>query len=456
MNSRLTLSSLIDEARYHWLIARQREMEAASDKQVNIWVTQVSKASRDSGAATRVRGAAAERELLDALLNSENVARVKESVERALESDELDPLAASRLQNVLEWTQPAIAAEYWKQRRNQSIQYVLVGKPTRLDGAYRASHFDELGRTSVRCISGNSLRPGIYPLEVAFPHPREHDAFFQLVSLPGARDRFVHQFETMRLNDTARLQAVTDRTLMPAIDHRRMLEDGELLVLAQLDPVTVARLLNDYFRNVPDEAYDLSDVLPMLTDESSRHRAACLMLAVDGSHELVPALVEAAQSGRMKKLQTDQPHAIPWIAALAIARRDPWPEVDQWLTSLIERRDPITFGNDEACELGATAAALLAARHNEPIERFGLVAREPLRRDLHDRFESPVNDMYRRRMFEDRMFRQLGIMPHRFAESGGRTAIAQWHQAYLHTKPRSIAGPKAPIPATVTARAGRP
>jgi hypothetical protein len=456
MNCRLTLSSMVDEARYHWLLGGEGASQVARVEQVDRWVDQVSKASRESASATRVRGAAAERDLLDALLNSENVARVKERVEKALESEELDPLAASRLQNVLEWTQPAIAAEYWKQRRNQSIQYVLVGKPTRLDGAYRASHFDELGRTSVRCISGNSLRPGIYPLEVAFPHPREHDAFFQLVSLPGARDRFVHQFETMRLNDTARLQAVTQRTLMPAIDGRRVFEDGELLVLAQLDPPTVARLLGDYFRSVPDEAYDLSDVLPMLTDESSRHRAACLMLAVDGSHEVVPALVEAAQTGRMKKLDTDEPHAIPWIAALAIARRDPWPEVDQWLTSLIERRDPITFGSDEACELGATAAALLAVRHNEPIERFNLVAREPLRRDLHDRFESPVNDMYRRRMFEDRMFRQLGITPHRFAQPGGRAAIAGWHQSYLHTKPKSALAPKPPIPATVTARAGRP
>jgi hypothetical protein len=276
------------------------------------------------------------------------------------------------------------------------------------------------------------------------------------VSLPGARDRFVHQFETTRLDDAARLRAITERTLTPAIDRRRVFEDGERLVLAQLDPPTVARLLGDYFRNVPDEAYDLSDVLPMLTDESSRHRAACLMLAVDGSNEVVPALVEAAQGGRLKQLATDQPHSIPWIAALAIARRDPWPEVDQWLSSLIERHEPITFGSDEACDLGATAAAILAARHNEPVERFGLEAREPLQRDLHDRFESPVNDMYRRRMFEDRMFRQLGVTPHRFNEPSGRAAIAEWHQSYLNTKPKSVAAAKSPVPVTVTARAGRP
>ncbi len=201
LHTRLTLASLVDEARYHWLASAERTIELVSVEQVNVWVAQVSKASRTAEAAIRVRGAAAERELLDALLNSENVLHVKQRVEKALESEELDPLAATRLQNVLEWTQPAIAAEYWKQRRNQSIQYVLLGKPTRLDGAYRASHFDELGRTSVRCISGNSLRPGVYPLDVAFPHPREHDAFFQLVSLPGARDRFVHQFETTRLSD---------------------------------------------------------------------------------------------------------------------------------------------------------------------------------------------------------------------------------------------------------------
>ncbi len=162
---------------------------------------------------------------------------------------------------------------------------------------------------------------------------------------------------------------------MPAIDRRRVFEDGELLVLAQLDPPTVARLLGEYFSHVPDEAYDLSDVLPMLTDESSRHRAACLMLAVDGSHEVVPALVDAAKAGLMRELPNDQSHSIPWIAALSIARRDPWPEVDTWLESLIDRREPITFGGDAQCELGATAAAILITRHGETVERFNLVAR---------------------------------------------------------------------------------
>jgi hypothetical protein len=83
------------------------------------------------------------------------------------------------------------------------------------------------------------------------------------------------------------------------------------------------------------------------------------------------------------------------------------------------------------------------------------VAREPLRRGLHDRFESPVNADYRRRMFEDRMFKQLNVAPHFFAESEGRADVQAWW-ARRQASPSSPA-PKTPaLLPTFTVRAARP
>lgn len=115
-----------------------------------------------------------------------------------------------------------------------------------------------------------------------------------------------------------------------------------------------------------------------------------------------------------------------WIAALAIAARDPWEGVDRWLAGLVECRDRISFGQLARGEVGATAAAMLLLRNEFQPRDFGLTAREPLQRGLHDRFEAPINADYRRRMFEDRMFKQLGLTPYAFVDDNARIAIGRW------------------------------
>jgi hypothetical protein len=179
------------------------------------------------------------------------------------------------------------------------------------------------------------------------------------------------------------------------------------------------------------------------------------MLALDGSPELVPTLVEAAKNKRFLPLPSDEPQAMGWIAALAIAAREPWEDVDRWLAGLVEHPDRISFGQGTQGDVGATAAAMLLAKHGEDPAQFGLAARTPLQRGLHDRFEAPINADYRRRMFEDRLFKQLGVTPYCFADSAGRDAVQQW---WRHRQP--TAPPTPPIqtlpPAAFTARAARP
>jgi hypothetical protein len=193
----------------------------------------------------------------------------------------------------------------------------------------------------------------------------------------------------------------------------------------------------------------------MLSNESSVHRTACLMLALDGSHEVVPALVEAARSNRFLPIASDEPHAMAWIAALAIAARDPWEDVDRWLAGLVERADRISFGQGTRGDIGATAAAMLLARHREEPAQFGLVPRLPLARGLHDRFEAPINADYRRRMFEDRLFKQLGMTPHYFSDATGREAVQEWWRRRQPSPSPMPAIQTLPAP-TFTARAARP
>jgi hypothetical protein len=213
-------------------------------------------------------------------------------------------------------------------------------------------------------------------------------------------------------------------------------------------------LLREYFASVPDEPFDLSQLAPMLSDVSSVHRTACLMLALDGSHEVVPMLVEAARGKRFMSLSIDEPQAMAWIAALAIAARDPWEGIDRWLAGLVQCNDRISFGQQARGEVGATAAAMLLARNELQPHDFGLAAREPLQRNLHDRFEAPINADYRRRMFEDRMFKQLGLTPYTFADADARLAVERWL-----TDRQLAASPSPPVSAshapTITASTSR-
>jgi hypothetical protein len=429
LDARVSLGPLLETARNTWLWHSAGESsEPPSVESIAHWINEVVRAGDSTPALKSGRRSAAEWELLDALAQPASAAAVRQAVERALTSDELDDDAARRLQRLQEWSQPALASEYWQRRRNLAIQYFVLGVSSKVAGAMRATRFDRVADNMVHCTSGNALEPGHYPINVAFPHPREQAAFFQLVSLPTARDRLIYHYECERLDEQARLRAITERTLGRSLVNKRPLDEGQMWLLGQLDQLTVARLMAAHFAEVTDEPFDLSQLAPMLTDVSSTHRAACMMLALDGSHEVIPTLVAAAEQKQFLKLSTDEPQAVPWIAALAIAGREPWEETDLWLAGLLERTDGIAFGPGAPGEVGATAAAMLLKRNGEHPQQFGLAVREPVRRGLHDRFEAPVNAEYRRRMYEDRMFKQLGVIPHYFADPAGRAAVGTWWQ----------------------------
>ena len=95
-------------------------------------------------------------------------------------------------------------------------------------------------------------------------------------------------------------------------------------------------------------------------------------LAVNGTREAAPGLVEAIRQKKFMSPTPLGPYRLEWVAALSIAHRDPWPDVDAWLAENIDNQQTIIIDHDDAAEIGATAAGLLLLRHDERPSAFGL------------------------------------------------------------------------------------
>lgn len=95
-------------------------------------------------------------------------------------------------------------------------------------------------------------------------------------------------------------------------------------------------------------------------------------LVMLGNHQAIPGLLEALDAGRFLPPKADAPYRLGWLAALAIAHRDPWPETDAWLAGLLDHKELLIEKSGPAPELAATAAALLLKRHQQDPALFGL------------------------------------------------------------------------------------
>jgi hypothetical protein len=222
----------------------------------------------------------------------------------------------------------------------------------------------------------------------------------------------------VKRDEQQRLTELTERTLRAYTADRTYLNDLQVLLLQELEPAAVSRLIGDYFLAVDDRrqeagAFNLGGL------NVSHHGRICYMLAQIGTHDAAPRLLEALNKRRFLPPQPEEaPYDWPWIAALSIADRDPWPEADAWLASLLDRREPLLVGRqleDEndgepraakstfaPPELGATAAAMLLDRHDQAPAMFGL---------------EPVNTS---------VLRNVGCPAYRFTTPTARQEVIRW------------------------------
>jgi hypothetical protein len=261
-------------------------------------------------------------------------------------------------------------AEYWQNRHNLNQQHLLVDVPSQPPGIPKASHFDRIDDRVAHCASGNSLSPGDYPVGVAFPHPQRPDAIFQLVNLPTPRRRMAYTYSS-KTGEAQRLAVLSRRTLDRFLAEKHLLDDAEIGMLAQLDAKEMSRFAGQYFNLVEDEL--LSDEQWSTPErnrpggQASRHGMICAQLAACGTKEAIPGLLDAMQRGRFLPPNPLGPYRFHWLAALAIANRDPWPEADAWLVGLLDKTELLVEGQSDGAELGATAARLLLKpRHELP------------------------------------------------------------------------------------------
>lgn len=359
----------------------------------------------------------AQRQLRTLLVRDDQTSMIRQAIQSRLDAGGLPPEVQTRLAELADLCRPAMVAEFWQQRQHRGIQHLLVGVPSQVAGAPRPSHFDFIDDTTAHCVSGSNLTPGYYPVGVAIPHPHQVDAFFHLVNLPTPRRRMAYDYLVQR-DVQLRLAEITQRTCQYYLRRRQPLAEREILLLAQLDSQGVSGWAAEFLQTVADEPLDNQEG-QTAAGRTSRHGLLCMVLAQQGTRNAVPGLLRAIADGRILPPTPESPYAWPWIAALAIASRDPWPEVDHWLAEVISRTDPLRLPGvspeavehlaeedplapvpptasphtprtkispskadsdpspgsfeQQAPQLGATAAALLLQRHEQIPTSHGLL-----------------------------------------------------------------------------------
>lgn len=281
----------------------------------------------------------AQRQLRMLLARDDQVPLIRKAIERRLANGQLPSEAEARLRELADLCRPAMTAEFWQQRQHRGIQHLLVGVPSQVAGAPRPSHFDYIDDTTAHCVSGSNLTPGHYPVGAAIPHPHQVDAFFHLVNLPTPRRRMAYDYLVQR-DVHLRLAEITQRTCQYYSRRRQPLSEREILVLAQLNSKEVSRFASDFLRTMADEPLGQEEG-QTVAGPTSRHGLLCMILADQGVQEAAPGLLKALADGRILPPTTEAPYAWGWIAALAIASRDPWPEMDHWLADVARRTDPL-------------------------------------------------------------------------------------------------------------------
>jgi hypothetical protein len=128
-------------------------------------------------------------------------------------------------------------------------------------------------------------------------------------------------------------------------------------------------------------------------------------LAVEGTQAAVPGLLDAIAKDRFLPPTSQAPYRLQWLAAMAIAARDPWPECDGWLAAQLDRADALVEDRRaDAPEAGATAAGLLLRRCRQTPAEFGL---------------APA---------PDGLLVQLGLDGLRYGSPDARRQVQQWWQ----------------------------
>ena len=401
-----------------WLLSDSAggELPPVARWQIDRWVDDLARLTAGGG---RVCGAASGRECPAGVAGPLGPGRVSASREGGLGGEARSAATddQSRIADLLELTQPAMVAEFWESRRHLGTQHLLVGVPSMGPRAIRPSHFDRIDDQTAHCVSGSNLSPGDYPVGVAIPHPHKEGAMFHLVNLPTPRRRMAYEYY-LKTDESRRLAELCHRTLaQDAQGEETSLAagDGDVRAVRCRRALGVCRqvLQPGQRRTVAPRGVDglrplrIRAPTPLRPStarpcESSRHGMLACRLVTLGNHRAMAGLLAALDAGRFLPPTADPPYRLGWLAALAIAHRDPRPGTDAWLAGLVERKELLVEKSGDAPELAATAAALLLKRHQQEPSLFGL---EPCGAEV---------------------LTEAGLTGYRFHSAADRQKVRQW------------------------------
>ena len=214
---------------------------------------------------------------------------------------------------------------------------------------------------------------------------------------------------SIAVDETKRHVVVSEKTLSRLLAARRLATAAELNMLRFLDHRAVSRFAGGYLLAVDDRP------VPPELGFGSFHGLLCAVLAEGGTQEAIPGLLRAIERQKILPSTADQPYRLPMVAALSIARRDPWPEVEAWLEPLLNSDERLTIAEDHEIQLSATAAAVLLEQHAVSPAVFGL------------------------ERVEDETLTAAGCPAFRFVAPEDRAAVVRWwtkHKEQLADRPR--------------------
>ncbi len=381
-----------------WLASDAPELnaESPSDGQIQNWLDELTRAPTERNQNAELRCRLARRQLLDALMQDRDVPRLKAAMQARASADKN---AAARLGEFIDMTRPAMVAESWSRGEQIFEQHLVPETPAQAPDDEHPLSFGTVNDETAHCESGAALPPGDYPVGIAFVPPNydaQHPAIFYLTYLPTPRRQIVYSY-FVKADSAARLARLSRRTLDRYTSQKRQLDRDHLAALDQLDAREVSRFASRFFATMTDGpvAFDLDQEFAFVHGRStgqfgSRNScfgAICAHLLTRGTREAAPGLIAALRQQSFRQPTPAEPYRLPWLAAFAIARRDPWPDVDAWLAANLDklqtialdhdqqgrrlRRVPETPGtrgpasgySEETATIGAMAAALLARRH---------------------------------------------------------------------------------------------
>ena len=389
-----------------WMASDAPELNVVSpsDEQIRKWLGALTQTSTVRGANADLLRRVARRQLLNALMEDRDVPRLKAAMEARASSDKN---AAAVLSDLIELTRPVVVSESWTGGAQVLDERLVVGLPARATDAEHPIFFDRVNEEAAHCASGSVLPRGDYPVGAAFVSPNcdpERPAIFYLTYLSSPRRQIAYSY-SVATDPAARLARLSRRTLDRFIAQKRLLDVNQLATLGQLDANEVSRFASRSFVTMKDgpvevdfeQGVEFSLRADQLSSLNSCFGAICAQLVKMGTQDAAPGLIAALRHNKFRQPIPSEPYRLPWLAAFAIARRDPWPDLDAWLAANLDNQQTIaldydelgrrlpraartpgtqgtaTGSSEETATIGAMAAALLARRHACRPAALGLV-----------------------------------------------------------------------------------